>query len=149
MEFDVEQWDDFTKDLWALLGMRVKGNAMIVLDHTFTKYSDPTDACLLPYIVWWELERDAQGHLPEHRLELQRAVARPDRARSWNEVPSLIRAWETKEGDLRMLTGVTLDDTTRIHALLDILPLDLGKQARSQATWIRATLHSGHMSFVR
>ena len=120
-------------DLWAVLGMKVTGAQLTVLDHVMTSMPNSEQAGLLGPTAWYELEQDAQGKLPEHKLELQRIVHRPEKSKTWHETPFAIRTWETKVSEYELLSGVTLDDVTRVNALLDILPVDLGKQARTQA----------------
>ena len=128
-----EEWADFARDIWAVLGMKVKGAGLTVLDHVMSRMTSPADVALMPFVAWYELEQDAQGRLPEHKLELRRAVDRPERVKTWAEVPTAIRQWETKENELELLTGTPLDDTAKVQALFDMLPMDLYRQSRAQS----------------
>ena len=64
--------------------------------------TDPQMVGLMPFVAWYELQKDALGRLPEHKLELRRSVDRPDRARTWADVPQHVRDWETKELELEL-----------------------------------------------
>ena len=66
-----------------------------MLDHAMTRLPSTADQLLFAPHAWHELEHDASGRLEVHRLEKQRLVVRPDRVKTWGEVPLAVREWET------------------------------------------------------
>ena len=116
-----EQCDTMGRDLWTILGVKVKGTSRMVVDSVAVE-GILWSPLLRASRVWYQLLRDSSGRLRNRRLLLTQSVTSPPRVSTWSEIPIAIRKWEMEVVDLYQLTGSRLDNGIMIQSILNTDP---------------------------
>ena len=143
---DAGEMSHFLADLWKVLVAKVKGPGCSILTHTLDTQCAGGQIALRAPIAWWELERESEGATWSRKLDLTRQITTPTRARTWSDVPEVLRTFESRIVEYEMVTGSRFDQDLRISGLLNCLPTILEKQVQAQAGLART--YSAYKEYV-